>query len=62
MNPMFPSPLNRRRALQIGGLGMFGLTLPKILAAEAKVLRRPARAKSVVFSLSMGRAVAHRHV
>jgi hypothetical protein len=56
MNPLFHSPLNRRRALQIGGLGMFGLTLPKLLAAEAnaKVLRRPAKAKSVVFLYQWG--------
>ena len=54
--PRSASLVTRRRALQIGGLGMFGLTLPKILAAEgnAKILRRPAKAKSVVFLYQWG--------
>jgi len=46
--------LNRRRALQIGGLGMFGLTMPKLLRAEATAAARAARAKSVVFLFQWG--------
>lgn len=47
--------MSRRHALKVGGLGLLGLTLPKLLKAEeeaaAKVL---ARAKSVVFLFQFG--------
>lgn len=43
----------RRDVLQAGGAGLFGLTLPKLLAAE-EVAKRPARAKSVIFLFLFG--------
>jgi hypothetical protein len=43
----FP-PLTRRAALRVGGVGLFGLGLPQLLAAEKKS-KRKARAKSVIF-------------
>ena len=43
----FP-PLTRRAALRVGGVGLFGLTLPQLLAAEKKA-KRKAKAKSVIF-------------
>jgi len=50
--------LSRRHALKVGGLGLLGLTLPKLLRAEAgpKVVSRPrkARAKSVIFLFQYG--------
>lgn len=49
-HPLFP----RRRALQIGGAGMLGLTLPKLLAAEEQGASLVARAKSVIFLYQFG--------
>ncbi|HEX6985650.1 MAG TPA: DUF1501 domain-containing protein [Planctomycetaceae bacterium] len=48
--------LLRRDVLRIGGLGMFGLTMPKLLrAAEAsKPLARSGTAKSVIFLFQWG--------
>jgi hypothetical protein len=43
----------RRDVLQAGGAGLFGLTLPKLLAAE-EMTKRPARAKSVIFLFLFG--------
>src|SRR5437870_4670611 len=48
------SGLTRRELLQVGGAGLFGLTLPKVLAAETARASRPARAKSVVFVFLFG--------
>lgn len=50
---------SRRTLLKVGGLGMLGLTLPKLLAAEAlapgSALSAPkARAKSVIFLYQFG--------
>ena len=50
---------SRRTLLKVGGLGMLGLTLPKLLAAEAlapgTALSAPkARAKSVIFLYQFG--------
>jgi hypothetical protein len=47
---------NRRDALRVGGLGMFGLTLPRLLAAkEAAGNEAPAaKAKSVIFLFQWG--------
>ena len=47
---------NRRDALRVGGLGMFGLTLPRLLAAkEAAGNAAPAaKAKSVIFLFQWG--------
>src|SRR5687767_5869132 len=48
--------LLRRDVLKIGGLGMFGLTMPKLLkAAEASKARgRSGTAKSVIFLFQWG--------
>jgi hypothetical protein len=44
----------RRKLLQAGGAGLFGLSLPKVLAAEsASVIRQP-RAKSILFAFLYG--------
>ncbi len=44
----------RRTALQIGGLGMFGLTLPRFLKAADQPNAKPGRAKSVIFLYQFG--------
>jgi uncharacterized protein (DUF1501 family) len=44
----------RRQVLQAGGAGLLGLSLPKLLAAEATGVARPARAKSVIFLFLFG--------
>ncbi|MEQ9409996.1 MAG: DUF1501 domain-containing protein [Fuerstiella sp.] len=44
----------RRQALQAGGAGLLGLTLPKLMAAEAIGADRRARAKSVIFLFLFG--------
>ena len=55
-----PSPasfidLPRRQILKVGGMGLLGLTVPKLLAAE-RALRQPIRkrAKSVIFLFQWG--------
>jgi len=53
------SALTRRHVLKIGGLGMLGLTLNKLWAAEdkwksTKIKAPPARAKSVIFLYQFG--------
>jgi hypothetical protein len=45
---------HRRKALQIGGLGMLGLTLPKLLHGAQQPHARRARAKSVIFLYQFG--------
>ncbi|MBM82166.1 MAG: hypothetical protein CMJ78_16490 [Planctomycetaceae bacterium] len=46
---------NRRDALRVGGLGMFGLTLPRLLQAKDAVKDAPpVRAKSVIFLFQWG--------
>ena len=53
--PQLHSQLTRRRLLQVGGMGLFGMSLPKLLAAEAKSGKHPpARAKSVIFLFQWG--------
>lgn len=49
-----PYHMTRRLALQTGGLGLLGLTMPRILAAEEHPAKIPARAKSVVFLYQFG--------
>src|SRR5688572_5265321 len=44
----------RRELLQAGGAGLFGLSLPSILAAEAAAPVGKARAKSVLFLFLFG--------
>jgi hypothetical protein len=46
--------LTRRQLLQVGGAGLFGLSLPKVLAAETVRPMRQARAKSVLFVFLFG--------
>jgi hypothetical protein len=46
--------LTRRRLLQAGGAGLFGLTLPRVLAAEAARPPEKQRAKSVIFLFLFG--------
>src|SRR5882724_10883324 len=52
---------SRRHALKVGGLGLLGLTMPKLLEAEATRNSKPgtrnspkARAKSVIFLYQFG--------
>src|SRR6185436_14720883 len=48
---------SRRHALKVGGLGLLGLTLPKLLQAETlnETKKSPkARAKSVIFLYQFG--------
>ena len=48
--------LSRRTVLRIGGAGLFGLTMPKLLAAEdaSKIKKIAAKAKSVIFLFQWG--------
>jgi hypothetical protein len=49
------NPLTRRKAIQIGGLGMLGLTAPKLLRAVEQGGGQPgARARSVIFLYQFG--------
>lgn len=48
------SGLTRRKWLEIGGAGLFGLSLPRVLAAEAAQAGRKAKAKSVMFVFLFG--------
>src|SRR5881397_2087216 len=46
--------MSRRHMLKVGGLGLLGLTLPKLLAAEALKKGPKARARSVIFLYQFG--------
>ena len=46
--------LTRRQLLKAGGAGLFGLSLPKVLAAEANQPARRGRARSVLFVFLFG--------
>lgn len=47
--------LSRRQVLSAGGAGLFGLSLPKLMAAEEQItLIGPAKAKSVIFLFLFG--------
>lgn len=48
------SPLSRRSLLEAGGAGLFGLSLPRLLQAEAVVKSHLARARSVIFLTLFG--------
>ena len=47
-------PLNRRSALRVGGLGLLGLNMRKLFAAEEAKSRIAPKAKSVVFLFQWG--------
>src|SRR5688572_602433 len=49
-----PAAVSRRSLLEAAGAGLFGLSLPKLLRAEASVKTHPARAKSVIFLMLFG--------
>lgn len=44
----------RRRLLSAGGSGLFGLTLPSLLAAESAGLHHPPKVRSVIFLMLFG--------
>ncbi|MDB6034439.1 MAG: hypothetical protein JWM16_4777, partial [Verrucomicrobiales bacterium] len=44
----------RRHMLKVGGMGLLGLALPKLLQAETKNKGLKARAKSVIFLFQYG--------
>lgn len=46
--------LSRRSALQIGGCGLLGVTIPKLLQAASSASPRRTRAKSVIFLYQFG--------
>lgn len=46
--------VSRRKALSIGGMGMLGVTLPKLLRAADATTARPKPAKSVIFLYQFG--------
>lgn len=46
--------ISRRRLLSIGGMGLLGLNLPRLLAAEERKPEIKARAKSVIFLYQFG--------
>jgi hypothetical protein len=46
--------ISRRHLLQVGGLGLLGLTMPKLLQAETTKPAGKARAKSVIFLFQFG--------
>jgi len=46
-------PMTRRKLIQLGAAGTFGLTLPKLLQAESTATRR-ASAKSCIFIILSG--------
>ncbi|MBL9085296.1 MAG: DUF1501 domain-containing protein [Planctomycetales bacterium] len=48
------SGVSRRRVLQAGSAGLFGLSLAQTLAAEASGVSKPAKAKNVIFLLLFG--------
>lgn len=48
------APFPRRAMLKVGGMGLLGLTLPRILRGEASPVRPKTRAKSVIFLFQFG--------
>jgi hypothetical protein len=46
--------LSRRDLLRVGGGGLFGVTLPRLLWAEESSLARPAKARSCIFIVLSG--------
>lgn len=54
-----PCDSTRRQLLQIGGGGLFGLSLPQVLAARELASTAPVRAKSVIFLCLFGGPSQH---
>ena len=54
MSSRHPNSLSRRTAIQIGGMGIFGLTIPRLLSAEQQSNAMSRRAKSVIFLYQFG--------
>ena len=50
----YETNFSRRRLLSIGGMGLLGLNLPRLLAAEERKPSIKARAKSVIFLYQFG--------
>ena len=49
------SPISRRKAISVGGLGMLGLNAPRVMKAlESKMAHPKARAKRVIFLFQFG--------
>ena len=48
------SPLNRRSILRVGGAGMLGLTMPRLLSGAERTPSFKPRAKSVIFLFQWG--------
>lgn len=48
------NPLSRRKLLEAGGAGLFGLSLPKLLTAESAIDPITPKAKSVIFLFLFG--------
>ncbi len=46
--------ISRRQAISVGGMGLLGVTLPKLLQAREAVGARPGHAKSVIFLYQFG--------
>ncbi len=46
--------LNRRSILRVGGAGMLGLTMPKLLQASERATTLKPKAKSVIFLFQWG--------
>src|SRR5215207_4540090 len=55
---MIRSHLSRRQLLQLGGVGMLGLSLPRLLKANAQPTN-PRREKSCIFIVQYGGASHH---
>jgi hypothetical protein len=53
MSPLH-GPISRRALLRVGGLGLLGLTMPRLLRAEEKTGGGKPRAKSVIFLFQFG--------
>jgi hypothetical protein len=56
--PSFPTALTRRRLLQVGGVGLLGLSLPGLLRAAGRGGRK-VRARSVIFLHQYGGPSCH---
>ena len=53
-SPVRPVRLTRRRVMQLGSLGLVGLSLPRLLAAESAGARQASRVKSCILYFMEG--------